>query len=191
MTEKELKCDGWEPRLCRVGRLYFNEPYFCRLDGETVILFSTTDDMHPIGQAKTLDDIKQLQMSHEAEELKALEYALVMAKQLFFEKYGNREKRRLTASEILDELKAECNRRMDELWNRLPDAHIVDEDKYTRDDAFVTGQYNTFEEILRRIKSLEKKTSESHESEDEDTRVFGEDKDRIMEIIANKENYES
>lgn len=165
MTEEELKCDGWEPRLCRVGRLYFNEPYFCRLDGETVILFSIADDMHPIGHAKTLDDIKQLQMSHEAEELKALENALVMAKHLFFEKYGNRGKRSLTAKEILEEIKGECNRRMDELWERLPDAHIVEEDRYTRDDAFVTGQYNTLDEIVRRIESMEKKTSDNSEAE--------------------------
>ena len=74
----------------------------------------------------------------------------------------------MNAKEILEEIKGECNRRMDELWERLPDAHIVEEDKYTQDDAFVTGQYNTLEEILRRIESMEKKASESPESEDVD-----------------------
>lgn len=61
MTHDELIKNGWIPRNCRVGTLYFKGDFFGSFRGEVFELRSVTDDMTPIGNAMTFDDIRHIQ----------------------------------------------------------------------------------------------------------------------------------
>ena len=61
MKKKELVDNGWKPKDCKIGVLYFKEDFFCRFkDEDTILVFSIKDDMNPLGEAKTLDDIFEI-----------------------------------------------------------------------------------------------------------------------------------
>jgi hypothetical protein len=89
MTREELIDDGWRPQACRVGTLYFKGDFFCRLDQDEAVVFSLSDDMHPLGRVKTLQEIAVLREKSDLEEIKRLDRRLVMLKLLFKEKYGH------------------------------------------------------------------------------------------------------
>lgn len=88
MTKEQLINDGWKPELCLIGTLYFKEDYFCRLDNDTAIVFSKSNDMVPLGKAKTFDEIKNLQKTHEETSIALAELQLNIMKDLFMKKYG-------------------------------------------------------------------------------------------------------
>ena len=89
MTREELIDNGWRPQLCKVGTLYFKGGFFCRLDEDEAVVFSLSDDMHPLGRAKTFDEISALREKSDLEDIKRLDRRLVMLKFLFKEKYGH------------------------------------------------------------------------------------------------------
>ena len=63
MTKKELIDNGWEPKLCKVGELYFNDKdgLFCKfINEDTVDVRSYANDMVSLGEAKTFNDIRDI-----------------------------------------------------------------------------------------------------------------------------------
>ena len=62
MTGRDFENNGWVPKQCRVGTLYFKGTFFCRIEDGKAVLFDITDDMNPIGEANTLEEIRNLQM---------------------------------------------------------------------------------------------------------------------------------
>lgn len=88
MTDGDLKSHGWHPQLCKVGTLYFLGNYFCKLEGEEVVLYHVSYDTVPLGKAKTFEEISVLKMIHEEHEIKVMERKLKAAKQNFYERFG-------------------------------------------------------------------------------------------------------
>ena len=90
MTRQELINNGWQPKNCRVGTLYFNygTGFFCRLDKDEVIFFSCEDDMHPLGRAKTFPEMEELERKYYKEEIDLLEAKLEYCRKLYQMKYG-------------------------------------------------------------------------------------------------------
>ena len=54
-------------------------------------------------------------------------------------------------------LVAEIERRENESWNLLPNASDVIEDKYSKEDAIIIGEYNALESLEKFINTLEVK----------------------------------
>lgn len=83
MTQDELINDGWIPRNCKIGTLYFKGNFFGKLTESTGTfeLRSMTDDMNPLGTAKTFDDIKAIQKKYYLQEVRYCEYRLERAKE--------------------------------------------------------------------------------------------------------------
>ena len=88
MTDNELKNNGWESQLCKIGTLYFKGHYFCRLKEGFAILYTTSDDMHPIGTAYTLDELFELQKKSDLSDIQAMEVMLKTMKERFGETYS-------------------------------------------------------------------------------------------------------
>lgn len=88
MTDEDLKSHGWCSQLCKVGTLYFLGDYFCKLEGEEVILYHISCDTIPLGRAKTFYEISVLKMIHEEHEITIMERKLKAAKQHFCERFG-------------------------------------------------------------------------------------------------------
>ena len=94
MTNQELLDNGWKEELCKIGTLYFKDGFFCRFkDNETLLVFHCSDDMNPLGEAKTLDDIFELKKQYfkysvQHEKLK-YEIAKDYYEIVYKEKYGN------------------------------------------------------------------------------------------------------
>ena len=89
MTKEDLINAGYTPQNCKIGTLYFKGGFFCRLDKDEAVYFSISDDMNPLGRAKTLDDINELEKKFYKEEIEALEATLSFKKKLFAERFGN------------------------------------------------------------------------------------------------------
>lgn len=81
MTHDELIKNGWIPRDCRVGTLYFKGDFFGSLKDGVFELRSVTDDMTPIGNAMTFDDIRHIQQRYYRSYIDACEQRLKNAKE--------------------------------------------------------------------------------------------------------------
>lgn len=89
MTREELINAGWKCRLCKIGSLYFKDGYFCRFKADgNLLVFSEGDDMNPIGEAQTMDDITALQKKHELGTIRAIEKAYELMVKAYEMKYG-------------------------------------------------------------------------------------------------------
>lgn len=89
MVEQELIGAGWKPRDCRIGTLYFNGDFFCRLkDDGIAVIFRCNDDMNPIGFAGTVEDIKPLMQKSDLAEITSFEATLNIMKVQYERKYG-------------------------------------------------------------------------------------------------------
>jgi hypothetical protein len=56
-----------------------------------------------------------------------------------------------------DALMAEIEKRLDELWDLLPNASDVVKDNYTKDEANITGKYTALESFSKFLDTLEVK----------------------------------
>lgn len=88
ITDEELQIDGWEPRSCLIGTLYFRGGYFLHLKDGKASVYSDNDDMNPIGTADTLDDIKSLEMKYDLLVISRILYNYKLAVECFKYKYG-------------------------------------------------------------------------------------------------------
>ena len=88
MTKEELKENGWSEERCKIGTLYFNGGFFGRFKDDEFILFSVEDDMHELGRVKTLDGIKVLEKSFDANKIAKLESKVIQLKKEYQKKYG-------------------------------------------------------------------------------------------------------
>ena len=88
MTSQELIDNGWRPEECRVGTLYFKDRFFCHLKGDRVKVFSKDDDMNCIGEAKTFDEIEEIEKEFLQNEIRIVEAALLMLKLQYKERFG-------------------------------------------------------------------------------------------------------
>lgn len=62
MTEQELKDYGYQPHNCKIGIVYFKIPFAVRLNDNVATLYDS--DESEIGNANTLDELKQLEAKH-------------------------------------------------------------------------------------------------------------------------------
>lgn len=91
MTKEELIKNGWEPKDCMIGTLYFNlkDGSFCRFINETEVkVFSICDDMNPLGTADSLDGIVECEKSSDAQVIGTLEFRVSYLKKAFKDRYG-------------------------------------------------------------------------------------------------------
>ena len=88
MTKQELLDNGYKPQQCKIGTLYFKDGFFCRLNYDEVVYYSNSDDMHPLGLAKTFDEIKELEKKHYKSVMERIETKLKLAKLDYKERYG-------------------------------------------------------------------------------------------------------
>lgn len=88
MTEKELVDDGWIPKSCKIGTLFFKDSFFCHLDNGNVVLYSNKNDMIPIGIAKDFSEIKELQKESDLNDIKYVLSLYNAMKEKFESKYG-------------------------------------------------------------------------------------------------------
>ena len=92
MTEKELIDNCWEPKICKIAKMYFKDKFFCRFDfkdNNKVLVFSTNDDMNPIGSATTYDEIIELQKESDLQDIQMMEAYLDIMKKNFNIKYDS------------------------------------------------------------------------------------------------------
>ena len=90
MTEEQVVLNGWEPKLCKIGTLYFKDAYFCKLneDSSSISLFHCHDDMNPLGEASTFEEVRELQKQCELKEIKITEIILNAMKKRYNEIYS-------------------------------------------------------------------------------------------------------
>lgn len=88
MTEKELVDDGWSPKLCKIGTLFFKGTFFCHLDNGSVVLYSNNNDMVPLGVAKDFSEIKELQKKSDLNDLTSVLSLYNQMKERFELTYG-------------------------------------------------------------------------------------------------------
>lgn len=90
MTGQDLKDKGWVAEQCKIGILYFNDQYFCRLteNGEAIV-HVTLDDMNPLGTAKTYDEIIALEKVYEIKQIEKFASYTEFLKKKAIEKFGN------------------------------------------------------------------------------------------------------
>lgn len=70
MTDLELKTYGWTPQVCKIGTLYFRDNFFCRfINDDTVTVLSVKDDMYPLGRAKTIEELDNIQKEYDRKQL--------------------------------------------------------------------------------------------------------------------------
>ena len=81
MTQDELINDGWVPKNCKIGTLYFKGEFFGRIRGEVFELRCIDNDMVPIGNALTLKDIRDVQKYHYKWKVRECERMLEQAKE--------------------------------------------------------------------------------------------------------------
>lgn len=94
MTEKELISLGYEPKLCKIGTLYFHEisPFFCKFKNEnTVLLFSSSDDMNPLGEFTTFEEMDELEKNYYMDMLTTLKREVSLL-EAFIDCKWNKEK---------------------------------------------------------------------------------------------------
>lgn len=87
MTHQELIDNGWVPKDCKIGILYFKDKFFGKLQEELFDLRSIENDMESLGRVSTFKGIKQLQIAYYQRKIKELELAIEIAKEniVFFE----------------------------------------------------------------------------------------------------------
>ena len=91
MTNQELVDNGWKPRDCRVGTLYFNGDFFCRLKKDGIaVIYRCKDDMNPIGCAGTVEDILLLMEKSDLAEITLFEATLNLMKAQYERKYNKK-----------------------------------------------------------------------------------------------------
>ena len=81
LTHEDLIADGWQPKECKVGTLYFKGDFFGGFRGEVFELRSMMDDMTPIGNAITFNDIRQVQQHYYRSYIEVCEQRLKDAKE--------------------------------------------------------------------------------------------------------------
>lgn len=93
MNKEELKKDGWTKQLCKIGNLYFKDNrWFGRFKEDKFILYSIDNDMVPLGEAETIEDMKELMMKHDFERINKAEQNLDLLKMKYKEAYGEEYK---------------------------------------------------------------------------------------------------
>lgn len=88
MIEDDLKQDGWIPKTCLIGTLWFKGSYFCHIRDEKIEVFSNDDDMSPLGVTNSIEGIKLIQERYEISIIEYYENNLRARKYIFKEKYG-------------------------------------------------------------------------------------------------------
>lgn len=90
MSSDDLIKEGFKPQECRIGVLYFRDGFFCRFINDCeVLFFSSTDDMEPIGKAKTIQDIMELERKYYSDIVEYYEAKASYLRELYNRKYGN------------------------------------------------------------------------------------------------------
>ena len=91
MTKQEFLDNGWEVQLCKIGNLYFKDGFFCRFkDHETVVLYSVNDDMKPLGNAKSIDELDKLKKDYYLDKVKSYKLQYEIAKRFYEETYNEK-----------------------------------------------------------------------------------------------------
>jgi hypothetical protein len=91
MTDNELKENGWNPMLCKIGTLYFKDNFFCKLrDNGIVSIYSVNDDMNPIGTVTTIDGIFGAIKHWYRLEIEAYKRKTEQLEKEYFERYGEK-----------------------------------------------------------------------------------------------------
>ena len=88
MTHDELTDNGWVPKQCKVGTLYFKDNYFCKLKDDVAVVYSINDDMNPLDEAHTLQDIFDIQKKNDCMQIVTMEHSLELIKAAFQVKYN-------------------------------------------------------------------------------------------------------
>ena len=88
MTQDELTDNGWVPKQCKIGTLYFKDNFFCHLKDDVAVTYSINDDMNPIGEAKTLQELFDIQKKHDCMQIVTMERSLELIKSAFQVKYN-------------------------------------------------------------------------------------------------------
>ena len=67
MTEQELKDYGYMPQDCKMGKFFFKTPFAVKLNGNVAKLYNF--DEAEVGEANTVDELKQLEAKQYLKEL--------------------------------------------------------------------------------------------------------------------------
>lgn len=105
MTGRDFENNGWVPKQCKVGTLYFKGTFFCRIEDGKAVLFDITDDMNPIGESNTIEEIRNLQMKSDLSYIRKKEKSLEAARKAFEENYGVKPDEHLTEGKVLRTMK--------------------------------------------------------------------------------------
>lgn len=90
MNKEELKKDGWTPQICKIGTLYFKDDWFGRFKEDKFILYSIDNDIVPLGEIKTIEDMKELMRKYDFERIYKVEQNLESLKMKYKETYGGK-----------------------------------------------------------------------------------------------------
>lgn len=89
MNKEELIQDGWSATQCKIGTLYFKDKrWFGRFKEDRFILYSIDNDMVPLGEVETMDDMKELMMKYDFKKINKAEQILESLKMKYKEAYG-------------------------------------------------------------------------------------------------------
>lgn len=88
IKEEELIEIGWHKEDCKVGTLYFYGMFFGSLKNGELTLFHTSQDMTPIGHAKSIDEIIPIFKDYFVKEANGLESILYAKRSTTSRFYG-------------------------------------------------------------------------------------------------------
>lgn len=89
MNKKELIQDGWSATQCKIATLYFKDhTWFGRFKEDKFILYSIDNDMVPLGEVETIEDMKELMQKYDYEMINKAEQNLESLKMKYKEAYG-------------------------------------------------------------------------------------------------------
>ena len=132
MNKQELVNNGWKPENCKIGTLFFKDGFFCRFrNNGNVFVFSANDDMNPLGEAETLDDIFELQKLSFKNDVTFYKNKYEAAKKYYEAMYNEKYEDTSDIEEHEDEKKSEGSNvpsTIDEAISQL-DKELSNEDK--------------------------------------------------------------
>ena len=64
ITKEDLINKGFKPKLCKIGTLYFNDPFFCILKDGKADIRTNSNDMRTFKIIENIDELSEVYLNY-------------------------------------------------------------------------------------------------------------------------------